>query len=170
MDQGVSEQLKRCYRGRGGGRRRCYCQIHSVPHITWTSSRKLQLRIAFTLLQRHGTRLLSQHYSKPGIKFAQTDPPLMAPVNIMMKSHLLNYLSQNVVVAEWETSDINDPGYEQLSDEDIIQHVRGSESPEEEEEEGEDDNEEQRISHLDAFQSFQVCIDWLHPQSEGEPN
>ena len=36
----------------------------------------------------------------------------------------------------------NDPGYEQLSDEDIIQHVRGSESPEEEEEEGKDDNEE----------------------------
>ena len=88
----------------------------------------------------------------------------------MMKSHLLNYLSQNVVVAEWETSDINDPGYEQLSDEDIIQHVRGSESPEEEEEEGEDDNEEQRISHLDASQAFQVCIDWLHQQSEGEPN
>jgi len=48
----------------------------------------------------------------------------------------------NAVVAEWETSDINDPGYEQLSDDDIIQHVRGSESPEEEEEEGEDDNEE----------------------------
>ena len=42
----------------------------------------------------------------------------------------------NAVAAEWETSDINDQGYEQLSDEDVIQHVRGSESPKEEE--GED--------------------------------
>ena len=124
-------------------------------------------------MQRHGTRLLSQHYSKPRIKFTQTDPPQIAtsehhderpPVELPIPEEL------NAVVAEWETSDINDPGYEQLSDEDIIQHVRGSESPEEEEEEGEDDNEEQRISHLDASQAFQVCIDWLHQQSEGEPN
>ena len=46
----------------------------------------------------------------------------------------------------------------------------GSESPEEEEEEEENDNEEQRISHFYASQAFQVCIDWLHQQSEGEPN
>ena len=56
----------------------------------------------------------------------------------------------NAVVAEWETSGINNPGYEQLSDEDIIQHVRGSESPDKEEEKEEDDNKEQWISHFDT--------------------
>jgi len=73
-------------------------------------------------------------------------PSSIAPVNVMMKGHLSD------------------------EDEDIIQHVRRSESPEEEEKEDEDDNEEQRISHLDASLAFQVCIDWLHQQSEGEPN
>jgi len=82
------------------------------------------------------------------------------PVELLIPEEL------NAVVVEWETSDI---GYEQLSDEDIIQHVRGSESPEEKEE-GEDDYEEQLISHLDASQASQVFIDWLHQQSKGEPN
>jgi len=57
MDQGECEQLKHCYR-------RCYYQIHPVRHTTWTSSRKSQLRIAFTLLQRHGTRLLVKAWNK----------------------------------------------------------------------------------------------------------
>ena len=72
------------------------------------------------------------------------------------------------VVSEWEVSDVNDPGYEQLTDEATVQYVRGQDGPEEEEEEGPDGNEEQWISHLAASKTFQVCIDWLHQQSEGE--
>ena len=38
----------------------------------------------------------------------------------------------------------------------------------EESEEEEDGKEEEKILHSDAYKTFELCVDWLNPQSECE--
>lgn len=66
---------------------------------------------------------------------------------------------------EWEASDANDADYENLSDEAIVDYVRGTEGSEESEEDG---KEEEKILHSDAYKAFELCVDCLHQQSECE--
>ena len=172
MDQGVCEQLKRCYRRlmlekmllSDSSGTPCYLdyiknlKIKDCIFLIAEAWDKTPQSTLFKAWNKVYSDRPSSNGSSSSTENGENSPAQNPPIPEELQA----------VVSEWEVSDVNDPGYEQLTDEAIVQYVRGQDGPEEEEEEGPYDNEEQQISHLAASKAFQVCIDWFHQQSEGE--
>ena len=68
---------------------------------------------------------------------------------------------------EWLREDSSDPGYQLLEDEEIVASINGTEI---EDQDSESDKEVQpQVSHTQAFQAFEVALQWLESQGTTDP-
>ena len=154
MDQGVCEQLKRCYQ-RLILENMLLSDLSGTPcYLDYIKSLTIKDCICLiaeawdktpqSTLFKAWNKVYSDRSSSNGSSSSTENGESSPAQNPPIPGEL------QAVVSEWEVSDVNNPGYEQLTDEAIVQYVKGQD----EEEEGPDDNEEQRISHLTASKTF----------------
>lgn len=77
-------------------------------------------------------------------------------------------------INEWLHVDTTDPGFQVLTDDEIVQNVIQEENNENEKEqdeemEGESSHEEHGPSHAEAFQALDLAFKWFERQQESDP-